>query len=160
ARADALRTRTEELLGNFAGQAARDPQLALTLGISYLQASNADKAEPWLRRAVDGLAKNAEARFQLGRALLLLDRPQEARETLRPALAPAPRGPDTPAELAHSYEALQSDRDAAALYGKLLAGPDPGLELRARAGRFYARTGAIDKAAEQGEKILAVDPRD
>src|SRR6185369_16441508 len=51
ARADALRKRTDELLGNFAGPAARDPQLALTLGINYLQAGNADKAEPLLRRA-------------------------------------------------------------------------------------------------------------
>ena len=160
ARADALRARTDALLGNFAGQAARDPQLALTLGISYLQASNAEKAEPWLRRAVDGLPRDAEARFQLGRALLLLDRPQDALESLRATLALDPARLDITAELARTYEALQSDTEAAALYGKLLAGPDPGLELRARAGRFYARTGAIDKAAAQGEKILAVDPRD
>jgi tetratricopeptide (TPR) repeat protein len=160
ARADALRKRTDELLGNFAGQAERDPQLALTLGISYLQAGNADKAEPWLRRAVESLPQDAEARFQLGRALLVLDRPQEALEALRTALTLGPARVDITAELAHSYEALQRDPDAAALYGKLLAGPDPGLELRARAGRFYARTGAIDKAAAQGEKILAADPRD
>ncbi|HEX3476377.1 MAG TPA: tetratricopeptide repeat protein, partial [Kofleriaceae bacterium] len=160
ARADALRKRTDELLGNFASQAARDPQLALTLGISYLQAGNADKAEPWLHRAVEALPQDAEARFQLGRALLVLDRPQEALDALRAALSLGPSRLDITAELAHSYEALQRDTDAAALYDKLLAGPDPGLELRARAGRFYARTGAIDKAAAQGEKILAADPHD
>ncbi|HEX8113319.1 MAG TPA: tetratricopeptide repeat protein, partial [Kofleriaceae bacterium] len=159
-RADKLRAEIEELLGNFADQAARDPQLALTLGISYLQAGNAEKAEPWLRRAVEGLAKDAEARFQLGRALLLLDRPQDALEALRAALALDPARLDITAELARTYEALQRDHDADQLYAKLIAGPDPGLELRARAGRFYARTGAIDKAAAQGEKILATDPRD
>jgi tetratricopeptide (TPR) repeat protein len=158
--AEALRAQTDELLGKFAGQATRDPQLALTLGISYLQAGNADKAESWLRRAVDGLAKDAEARFQLGRALLQLDRAAEALDLLRAALTLDPARLDITAELARTFEALQRDTDAAALYGKLLAGPEPGLELRARAGRFYARTGALAKAAEQGEKILAVDPRD
>ena len=159
-RAEALRKRTDELLGNFADQAAKDPLLALTLGIGYLQAGNADKAEPWLRQAVEARPQDAEARFQLGRALLQSERPQDALDALRAAFALDAARIDIAAELARTYEAIQRDADAGALYTKLLAGPEPGLELRARAGRFFARTGAIDKAAEQGAKILAVDPRD
>jgi len=159
-RAAALRTRTDELLGTFTQQAERDPLLALTLGIGYLQAGNPDKAEPWLRRAADARPEDAEARFQLGRALLQSDKPQAALEALRAALGLDPARLDIAAELARAYELLLHDGDAAALYTKLVAGPDPGLELRARAGRFFARTGAPGKAAEQGEKIFAVDPRD
>jgi len=54
---------------------------------------------------------------------------------------------------------LGRDDDAGELYGRLLDGIDPSVELRARGGRFFARTGAIDKAAEQGKQILAVEPR-
>ncbi|HEX3762608.1 MAG TPA: tetratricopeptide repeat protein [Kofleriaceae bacterium] len=159
-RAAALRKRTDELLGNFTEQAERDPLLALTLGIGYLQAGSPDKAEPWLRRAADARPKDAEARFQLGRALLQTDKAQDALEALRAAAGLDPARLDIAAELARSYEVLQRNTDAAALYTKLIAGPDPGVELRARAGRFFARTGAPDKAAEQGAQILAVDPRD
>jgi tetratricopeptide (TPR) repeat protein len=160
ARADGLRARADELLGNFATQARRDPELALTLGVGYLQAGNTDKAEPWLRQAADAHPKDAEARFQLGRALLKSGRAGEALEALNAAIAVDSSRTDIAGELARTFEALHRDSDAAALYTKLLAGPDPGLEIRVRAGRFFARTGAIAKAAEQGAKILAIDPRD
>jgi tetratricopeptide (TPR) repeat protein len=158
-RAAALRGRTDELLGNFAEEAARNPQLALMLGVGYLQAGNPDKAEPWLRHAVAALPKDAEARFQLGRALLKSGHPEDALEALHAAIALDPARIDMAAELARTYEALKRDGDAAAQYSKLLAGPEPGVELRSRAGRFYARTGAIDKAVQQSTKILEADPR-
>ncbi|HEX7840740.1 MAG TPA: tetratricopeptide repeat protein, partial [Kofleriaceae bacterium] len=158
-RAAALRARAEDLLGGFADRARRDPQLALILGIGYLQAGNADKAEPWLRHAAEARPLDAEARFQHGRALLKSGRPQDALDALNAAVRLDPSRADIAADLAHTYEVLHRDGDAGTLYERLLDGIDPSIELRARGGRFFARTGAIDKAAEQGKKILAVDPR-
>ncbi|HEY0478584.1 MAG TPA: tetratricopeptide repeat protein [Kofleriaceae bacterium] len=158
-RATALRARADELLGGFTEQARRDPQLALTLGIGYLQSGNPDKAEPWLRRAAQARPDDAEARFQLGRALLRSGKPQDALEVLDAALRLDAARADIAADLAHTYELLGRDGDAGALYTRLLAGAEPSLEIRARGGRFFARIGARDKAAEQGKKILAVDPR-
>src|SRR5207244_6905534 len=108
-RADALRTRTDELLGDFAEQAARDPQLALMLGIGYLEAGNPDKAEPWLRHAAQAHPKDPEPRFQLGRALLRAGRADAALEALHEALALDPERADIGGDLAHAYEALGRD---------------------------------------------------
>ncbi|HMG56505.1 MAG TPA: tetratricopeptide repeat protein, partial [Kofleriaceae bacterium] len=160
ARADALRTRADELLGNLAEKADRDPLLALALGVGYLQAGSADKAEPWLRRAAEARPRDAEARFQLGRALLKSSHPEAALDALNAALGLDAARLDIAAELARTYEALGRDGDAGALYNRLLAGPDPGLELLAQIGKFQARTGAPDKAGAQGARILAADPRD
>ncbi|TMQ02825.1 MAG: tetratricopeptide repeat protein [Deltaproteobacteria bacterium] len=137
-RAQALRARADALLTNFAEHAARDPQLALTLGIGYLQAGNAEKAEPWLRRAVEGSPNDAEARFQLGRSLLKSSRAQDALDELNAALRLDPARIDIAADLARTYEALGRDADARTLYARLLSGPDPGVEIRARGGRFFS----------------------
>jgi tetratricopeptide (TPR) repeat protein len=130
----------------------------MTLGVAYLQQGNAAKAEPWLRRVVEARPNDAEARFQLGRARLSTGHPEDALEALNAALTLDASRDDIGAELARTYEALGRDPDAAAMYGKLLATKEPSLELRARAGRFYARTGTIDKAGEQGAKIVEADP--
>jgi tetratricopeptide (TPR) repeat protein len=159
ARADQLRQHADQLLGDLAAQAAHEPRLALTLGVAYLQQGDAAKAEPWLRRAVAARPNDAEARFQLGRALLRSDNHKDALEALNAALTLDPSRRDIAGDLARTYEALGRDTEAGALYTKLLAGKEPGIELRARAGRFFARTGALDKAGEQGSKILEVDPR-
>jgi tetratricopeptide (TPR) repeat protein len=158
ARAGELRARSEQVLGELAEQAERDPRLAMTLGVAYLQEGNAEKAEPWLRRVVEARPADAEARFQLGRALLKSGQHAAALEALNAAMGLDPSRSDIAVDLARTYEALGQDGEARTLYGKLLGGNDPTLELRARAGRFYARTGAIDKAGEQGAKIVAVDP--
>ena len=158
-RAGELRARSEQILGELAEQAERDPRLAMTLGVAYLQEGNAEKAEPWLRRVVEARPTDAEARFQLGRALLKSGQHAAALVALNAAVGLDPSRSDIAVDLARTYEALGQDEDARALYGKLLAGNDPSLELRARAGRFFARTGAIDKAGEQGAKIVAVDPQ-
>ncbi|HEX4423143.1 MAG TPA: tetratricopeptide repeat protein [Kofleriaceae bacterium] len=157
-RAGELRARTELLLGALAGQAEHDPRLALRLGQAYLQSGNAAQAEPWLRKAADARPGDAEARLQLGRALLKAGKNAEALEALEAALATDPARADIGVVLARAYEALGRDGDAGALYGKLLASVDPSLELRGRAGQFYARTGAPDKAGAQGALIVAADP--
>jgi len=158
ARASELRARSEQLLGELGELAEREPNLAMTVGVAFLQVGNTAKAELWLRRVVEARPGDAEAWFQLGRALL---KNANAEEALRALLAASERDParaDIGVELARTHEALGHDAEAAALYGKLLAGPEPSLELRGRAGRFFARTGALDKAGEQGTKIVAADP--
>ncbi|HZJ70147.1 MAG TPA: tetratricopeptide repeat protein, partial [Planctomycetota bacterium] len=159
-RADELRARADELLGELAAHAEREPHLAMTLGVAYLQQGNAAKAEPWLRRVVEARPSDAEARFQLGRARLSNGHPEDALESLKAALGLDPARADIGLELARTYEALGRDADASGLYTKLIAAKEPSLELRARAGRFFARTGALDKAGEQGAKIIEIDPHD
>ena len=158
ARADELRGRSDQLLGELATQAEHDPKLALRLGQAYLQSGAADKAEPWLRKAVAALPTDAEAKFQLGRALLKSNKTDDALETLKAAMAADPSRADIGVALARAYEAAGRDSEAGALYGKLLTAKDPSLELHSRAGRFYARTGALDKAGAQGVAIVAIDP--
>jgi tetratricopeptide (TPR) repeat protein len=101
---------------------------------------------------------DAEARFQLGRALLKAGRNADALEVLSAALGLDPARADIGVAVARTYEALGRDRDALALYTRLLGAREPSVELRGRAGRFFARTGALDRAGEQGTKIVAVDP--
>jgi tetratricopeptide (TPR) repeat protein len=158
AKANALRARADSLLGSIAQNAQKDAQLALTLGIAYLQVGAADKAEPWLRQAVDARPNDADAHYQLAKALGSLGRNDEAIASLRRATEIDPAREEFGIELARRYEASGRNNDAEAQYTRLLAGKDPSLELRARAGRFFARIEKPDKAAEQGEKILAVDP--
>jgi tetratricopeptide (TPR) repeat protein len=63
-------------------------------------------------------------------------------------------------ELAMTHEAAGQDQAASEAYRNMFAQQKvPSIELRARAGRFYARTGEIAKAAEQGDLILAAEPR-
>ncbi|HEY0190183.1 MAG TPA: tetratricopeptide repeat protein, partial [Kofleriaceae bacterium] len=158
ARADELRGKSDQLLGELAEQAEHDPKLAMRLGQAYLQSGAGDKAEPWLRKAVAGRPTDAEAKFQLGRALLKANKGDEALATLKAAMAVDPDRADIGVALARAYEANDRDPDAAALYAKLLTAKDPSLELRSRAGRFYARTGALAKAGQQGAAIVALDP--
>jgi tetratricopeptide (TPR) repeat protein len=161
ARATELRGRADQLLAALAANAEKDPQLALTLGISYLGASDAVKAEPWLRRAVEARPNDAEAQYQLAKALGRLGRTDDALNRLQKAIATAPARYEIAIELALIYEAAGRDAEAEKTYAKLLAtkdgDPPPSVEVRARAGRFYARTGDIARAAEQGAEIAKVD---
>ena len=157
-RADALRARSAQLLGELAEHAEQDPQLAMMLGLAMVSQGDAGKAEPWLRRVVEARPGDAEPRFQLGRALLASGKHDEAIEALSAARGLDPARGDIGVALARAYEALGRDPAAGALYTELLAGKLPSLELRGRAGRFFARTGALDKAGEQGAKIVEAEP--
>ncbi len=158
-KAAALRARAEQLLASLAGNAEKDPQLALTLGMAYLQAGDAGKAAPWLQRVVEARPKDVDGHYQLAKALSKLGKSEEAIKELQGAIDLDPTRTEIGLELARTYEAASRDPEAGTLYGKLLdASKDPSIELRARAGRFFARTGQLDKAAEQGAKILAIEP--
>ncbi|MBS1123989.1 MAG: Tetratricopeptide 2 repeat protein, partial [Deltaproteobacteria bacterium] len=158
-KAGPLRERVELLLGSLATNATKDPLLALALGMAYLQSGDAAQAEPWLRRAVEGRSKDVEPHYQLAKALAKLSHPEEAIQELQKASDLDPKRTEIGLELARTYEAAGRDTDAATLYGKLLAAAkDPSIELRARAGRFFARTSKIEQAVEQGTQILLVDP--
>ncbi|MGN6108407.1 MAG: tetratricopeptide repeat protein, partial [Kofleriaceae bacterium] len=158
ARAAELRGRADQLIAGFADGAQQDPQLALTLGVAYLGTGDATKAEPWLRRAAEGRPNEADPAYQLAKALARLRRTDEAIAALRKARALAPDRAEIGLELARTYEAAGRDPEAAELYDKLITAPDAGVELRGRAGRFFARTGQLDKAAAQGEQLAAAAP--
>jgi tetratricopeptide (TPR) repeat protein len=161
------RTQADQLLTGLAEKAATDPALALTLGTAYLDVGDADKAELWLRRAADAQPKNPDAKFLLAKAMIRkeLGKPasegpslDDAIDQLRAAYDLDPSRADIGVELAKTYELGGRDPDAGALYDKLITGKDPSLELRSRAGRFYARRGDIPKAAAQGDEIGKEDP--
>jgi len=156
AKATAYRAQADELLAKVAANAQKDPQIALVLGTAYIQANEAAKAEPWLRRAVDARA-DADSLYQLAKALARLGKPDEAIVGLKKAIELAPARPEIALELARTYEVANNDTEAEALYVKLIAAAAPSLEVRARAGRFFARRGDPKRAAEQATKILAAD---
>jgi tetratricopeptide (TPR) repeat protein len=153
----ALRARAAQLLGSLVDNAQKDPSLALTLGIAYQQAGDPAKAEPLLRRVLETRASDPDALYQLGKVLRTLARGEEAVEQLKKARAAAPERAEIGLELARTYEALGRDPDADQLYLKLLEAADPSIELRAYAGRYFVRTGQMDRAGEQGDRILTAD---
>ena len=159
ARASELRKLADQLLGALSDEAMKDPSLALTLGMAYLQAGDPVKAETWLRKAIELQPKNVDAMYQLAKALTKQGgKDAEAIIVLRNAVELDPTRSEIGLELARTYEEATPARliDAEKLYDKLLAAKEPTLELRARAGRFYARVGLMEKAGEQGVEILKV----
>jgi tetratricopeptide (TPR) repeat protein len=156
ARASELRKKADELLGGLAETAEKDPNLALTLGMAYLQANDPVKAESWLRKAVEKSPTNVDAHYQLAKALARQAKDDGAIASLRTAIELDPTRTEIGLELARTYEEAKRTQDAEKLYEKLLAAKEPTIELRARAGRFFAKVGSIDKAAEQGAEILKV----
>jgi tetratricopeptide (TPR) repeat protein len=156
ARASELHKKADELLSGLADAAMKDPNLALTLGMAYMQANDPVKAESWLRKAVEMSSTNVDAHYQLAKALAKQSKDIEAIASLRTAIDLDPTRTEIGLELARTYEDAKRTQDAEKLYEKLLAAKEPTLELRARAGRFFAKVGSIDKAAEQGAEILKV----
>ena len=154
-----LRTRADQLLSALADKAQTDPQLAMTLGIAYLQAGDPTKAEPWLRRVVEARASDPDALYQYGKALGLLGKLPEALENLKKARELASSRTEIGLELAITYERNKNDTEAGKLYDELVARDDATIEARAHAGKFYVRTKQIAKASEQGTKIVAADPQ-
>ncbi|MDQ3296622.1 MAG: tetratricopeptide repeat protein [Myxococcota bacterium] len=159
-RANELRTRADQLLGTLIDNAQKDPQLAMTLGMAYLEANEPKKAEPWLRKVIEQRPKDVDPQYQLAKALSLLGQHEEAIERLRRAVELDPTRSEIGLELARTYETAKPPREADAhkLYDKLLAAKEPSVELRARAGKFFARIGENEKAGIQGLQILATEP--
>ncbi|CAN5806271.1 hypothetical protein BH11MYX3_BH11MYX3_04120 [soil metagenome] len=154
-----LKTRAEQLLSALADKAQTDPQLAMTLGVAYLQSGDPAKAEPWLRRVVEARNTDADALYQYGKALGLLGKFAEAIENLKKARELASARTEIGLELAITYERNKNDIEAGKLYDELVARDDATIETRAHAGKFYVRTKQIAKAGEQGTKIVAADPQ-
>ncbi len=153
----ALRARAEDLLLALAELAYKDPSLALSLGNAYLQSGFPEKAEPWLRRVIDARPKDVDALYQLGKVLRRQGKGIDAIDKLTQARELEPLRAEIGLELARTYELTRRDPEAAQLYAKLLEDPDPSLELRGHAGKFFVRTGKLAEAGEQGKKILALD---
>ena len=153
----ALRARAEELLLQLAELAHKDPDLARTLGMAYLQSGAPAKAEPWLRRVIEARPKDADALYQLGKVLRRLGNGADAIDKLVQAREIEPTRAEIGMELARTYELTRRDAEADKLYSKLLDEGEPSLELRGHAGKFFVRTGKLDKAGVQGDKILESD---
>ena len=137
----------------------------MALGVAYLEAGGLADAERWLRTATAARPDDVEAHFQLSQVLRKAGRVPEAIDELKQAFTLAPARVDLGLALARAYEDADRDADARAAYDTLLADEDKdadaaakiSLDVRARAGRFYARTGDKKHAGKEGEAILAVE---
>jgi tetratricopeptide (TPR) repeat protein len=157
--ADALGKEAETLIKPLEAAATGDAALAVTLGVAYLATGKPADAETWFRRAIVARSTDAEAYLQLGLALHAQQKDAEAVESLKKAMLLDENREDVGLQLAVLYEDLERDADAAAVYRKLLEARSPTINARARAGRFFARTGDARAAEEQGKKIAAEQPR-
>ena len=152
------RDRADKLLSVLLDKASTDPQLAMTLGVAYLQSSQPEKAETLLRRVVEARPTDADALYQYGKALGLTGKLPEAVENLKKARELAPGRSEIGLELAITYERMKNDDEAGKLYDELITKDDASIETRSHAGKFYVRTKQLPKAGEQGSKIVAADP--
>ena len=155
-----LREQADQRLATIAAGAESDANVAITLGVAYLSAGAPDQAERWLRGAIEKRPSAVEAHYQLAEALRRQGKQDEAVATLVKAFELDPTRIDLGVELARGFEAARRDADAAGLYKRLLASKDVTADVRARAGRFFARTGDITAARQQGELLLAANPED
>jgi Flp pilus assembly protein TadD len=152
------RARADELLSKLAEKAKEDGEVAMTLGVAYLQAGDAAKAEDMLRRATTMREKDPESRLQLAKALAALHRTDDAIATLKEAAALDPTRGDIALELARTYQNAGRDNEAMTTFEKLLADPAVPAVVRVAAGRYFASRGAFDKAAAQADPILTAEP--
>ena len=157
-RAKALEAQAKERLGVLSAAAEQDPALAVTLGVAYLAAGSAAEGETWLRKAIAKRPADVEANFQLAEALRRQGKQDEALATLVKAFELDPTRIDLGIELARGFEAAGQDAEASSLYKRLVDGATVSLDVRIRAGRFFARIRDFDAARKQGEKILEDEP--
>ena len=143
------------VLGPIRARARKDPGIGVSLGVAYLGAGDAVAAEQTLRGALELRPGDSEARFQLGQALLTQNRTDEGLAAIRTAYNANKGREDIGLALAVAYEENNRLSDAAALYETLLAGETPSLNVKARAGRYFARQGSGARAIALGEEILA-----
>ena len=160
AKAAAYHEQADQLLSALAAAAEEDPQLSMMLGVAYMQADDPGKAEGLLRRATEMRPNDIEAKVELAKDLGKLGRTDDALAQLQAALALDKTRADIALDLARTYEAGGRDADAETAYDTLLSvgAKDVSIAARVHAGRFFARRGEIDKAAPQGDKILADEP--
>ena len=157
ARARTLEAQAKERLDALAAAAEQDPALAVTLGVAYLDAGSAAESEAWLRKAIAKRPDDIEANFQLAEALRRQGKQDEALATLVKTFELDETRVDLGVELARGFEDAGKDADAAKMYARLVAGTGVSLDIRARAGRFFARTGDFAAASKQGDAILDVE---
>lgn len=162
----ALQGRSEEALqtlGPVEKAAETDALLGNMLGLAYLAAGDAGKAEIWFRRAVSTDPRLVDARGNLGAALEGQGNLLGAITEYENAHKMSSQREDIVLKLASAYEKAKRPDDAARLFKDLLkpreSGKQASLGARASAGRFYARRGDASQAATLGESILAEDPR-
>ena len=162
----ALQGRGEEALQTLSPvekAAETDALLGNMLGLAYLAAGDATKAETWFRRAVGTDPRLVDARGNLGAALEGQGNLPGAIVEYESAYKMANTREDIVLKLASAYEKAKRPEDAARLFKDLLkpreSGKQASLAARASAGRFYARRGDATQAATLGESILAEDPR-
>ncbi len=147
----------KDLLAPITDRAKSEPALAVTLGLAYRAAGDAARAEEWFRTALAARPNDVEALYQLGQALFDKKAYDEAIDSLKKAFAEGNRE-DIGRQLAMFYEQLGRDDEAAQIYDQLLNVKNPSINVRARAGRFYARIGNADGATAMGDSILAEAP--
>ncbi len=157
AKATGFEGRATERLGKLSAAAEGDPQLAVTLGVAYLAAGSPAESERWLRKAVARRPSDVEANFQLAEALRRQNKHDQALATLVKAFELDPTRIDLGVELARGFEAAGRDAEASALYKRLVDVPTVTLDVRVRAGRFFARSGDNDAGRKQGEAILGIE---
>ncbi|MCX5747255.1 MAG: tetratricopeptide repeat protein, partial [Proteobacteria bacterium] len=167
-RAADYKARADALLSALVEKAKADPALALSLGIAYLQAGDATKAEPLLRQAAEARPNDSDPIFQLAKALAQLDKLEDAIVQLKKAMEIAPDRIEIGFELAQTYEHAARDTEATELYGRLLKTKDVAIEMRGHACRFFARMPGqnekeradnVARAASEGNAIYKLDPR-
>ncbi len=140
-------------------RAKSDPNIAVSLGVAYLGASDPVAAEQTFRAALEQRPGDVEARFQLGQALLAQKRNDEGLAAIKAAYDADGGREDIGLSLAVAYEERQRFQDAAALYKSLLSSEEPSLNVKARAGRYFARHGAGARAIALGEELLVAQPK-
>ena len=129
-------------------RAAKDPSIAVSLGVAYLGAGDPVTAEQAFRSALAQRANDVEAKYQLGAALLAQKRADEGLAAIKAAYNTDRTREDIGVALAVAYEERKRFEDAEALYESLLKSAEPTLNVKARAGRYFARYG-IDRARDQ-----------
>jgi predicted Zn finger-like uncharacterized protein len=147
-----------ELLRPIEQRASSDPAVAVSLGLAYAAAGKLDEARGAFQSALDRRPNDVEALFQLGLVLHRQKRHDEAIESMKKAFAEGARE-DVGVQLAVIYEDLDRDAEAGDTYKKMLAVAQPTINVRVRAGRYYARMKDWTAAGAQGQKILEEQPQ-
>ncbi|MFT3695221.1 MAG: tetratricopeptide repeat protein [Kofleriaceae bacterium] len=158
AKAADYRSRADALLQSIADKAQDDAALSKALGVAYLGADDATKAEHFLRRSVEMKGDDVDTHLALAKALSKLGRTDEAIAQLQEAAKLDPTRADIALEIARTLEEAGRLDEAAAAYQKLLSVKDPPTQAQVRAGKFLAKQGKIADAVLLADPILKAEP--